>query len=155
MRKFFLDTEFLDTGREVHAISIGLVSEDGQEYYAEFDDWPRHLATPWLNEFVVPQLSGITTPREKIGQELIDFCGYAPKFWAWFGAYDWVVMCQIFGRMLDVPKTWPHHVMDIHQLQLLLGIPRQALPIQTSKGHRADDDARWNKWVYEFLTKEA
>ncbi len=38
--KFFLDTEFIEDGRTIDLVSIGVVAEDGREFYAvstEFD----------------------------------------------------------------------------------------------------------------------
>lgn len=32
--RYFYDTEFIDDGRTIELISIGMVSEDGREYYA-------------------------------------------------------------------------------------------------------------------------
>ena len=38
--RYFYDTEFIDNGRIIDLISIGVVAEDGREFYAvstEFD----------------------------------------------------------------------------------------------------------------------
>ena len=32
--RYYLDTEFIEDGKTIDLISIGLVSEDGREYYA-------------------------------------------------------------------------------------------------------------------------
>jgi len=43
--RIFLDTEFTDF-QNAHLISIGLVAEDGREFYAElFDGWDREHRT--------------------------------------------------------------------------------------------------------------
>ncbi|HET7322728.1 MAG TPA: hypothetical protein VFJ06_00160 [Halococcus sp.] len=34
--RFFYDTEFIDNGRIIDLISIGVVAEDGREFYAIF-----------------------------------------------------------------------------------------------------------------------
>ena len=36
--KVFFDTEFTGLYKDTNLISIGLVSEDGKEFYAEIDD---------------------------------------------------------------------------------------------------------------------
>lgn len=59
MRRFFYDTEFIDDGKTIDLLSIGVVGEDGTEYYAVVDDLElinRAHNRPWLRENVVPFL---------------------------------------------------------------------------------------------------
>ena len=44
--RYFYDTEFLEDGETIDLISIGIVAEDGREYYAVNlnADWPDMLA---------------------------------------------------------------------------------------------------------------
>ena len=46
--RIFFDTEFIDTGRKIHLISIGLVRADGEEYYAESKDVDLSRACDWV-----------------------------------------------------------------------------------------------------------
>jgi hypothetical protein len=52
------DTEFLEDGQTIELISIGMISDDGDEYYAVNDDapWRRIRKHEWLMQNVVPQL---------------------------------------------------------------------------------------------------
>lgn len=52
------DTEFLEDGKTIELISIGMVTDDGDEYYAVNDDapWRRIRSHTWLMANVVPQL---------------------------------------------------------------------------------------------------
>lgn len=77
--------------------------------------------------------------------------GGDPELWAWYGAYDHVVMCQqLFGRMVDLPAGFPMWTNDIRQLSELCGNPM--LPAQDAAGHhRAIDDARWNAEAWRYL----
>lgn len=56
--RYFYDTEFLEDGRTIELISIGIVAEDGREYYAVNRDapWKRIAKHPWLSGNVVPGL---------------------------------------------------------------------------------------------------
>ena len=59
--KFFFDTEFIDDGKQIHLISIGIASEDGRTYYAEM--LPASAlyslgASDWVMLNVVPYLQG-------------------------------------------------------------------------------------------------
>lgn len=53
--RYTYDTEFLDDGRTIELISIGIVCEDGRTYYAvnASADWRRIMADKWLRENVV------------------------------------------------------------------------------------------------------
>ncbi len=149
--KVFFDTEFIDTGREIHLLSIGLVRADGATYYAEPAGAPKDLACEWVQKNVLPHLTGPIMPRPMIAYDILDFCGAKPEFWAYFGAYDWVLLCQLYGRMLDVPPHWPNFVMDVQQLRIMKRVAD--LPKQTSTEHNALADALWTKQAWEFLTK--
>jgi hypothetical protein len=55
----FYDTEFIDDGKTIELISIGMVDEDGKTYYAVVEDVPmmtRAIQHPWLSENVVCHL---------------------------------------------------------------------------------------------------
>ena len=63
--KIFYDTEFIEDGRTIDLISIGMVAEDGAEYYAvssDIDAYPdeqlhkRISGHDWLMKNVVPHL---------------------------------------------------------------------------------------------------
>lgn len=60
--KIFYDTEFLEDGNTIELISIGMVTDDGREYYAVCEEVavdPLHhriAEQPWLMENVVPHL---------------------------------------------------------------------------------------------------
>lgn len=58
MTRYWYDTEFLEDGRTIELISIGIVSSDGREYHAVVGDgaWERVLLSPWLVAHVVPHL---------------------------------------------------------------------------------------------------
>jgi hypothetical protein len=73
--------------------------------------------------------------------------------WAYYGDYDWVVLCQLFGTMMDLPEGWPMFAMDVKQLCVSLGDPR--LPEQTSAEHHALSDARWTREAWDFLVRLA
>lgn len=58
--RFWYDTEFLEDGRTIDLISIGMVAENGSEFYAvssEFDQ-ARARKHPFLAEHVLPHLPG-------------------------------------------------------------------------------------------------
>lgn len=171
--RYFYDTEFKEDGKTIDLISIGIVAEDGREFYAvstEFDT--RRVANdPWLMENVMPSIGHetyaevlfegmplrqnltVTDPfamsRSEIKNAILDFtAGTYPEFWNWYGAYDHVALCQLFGKMIDLPKNFPMLSMDLKQLHKELKSP--GLPEQPKGKHNALDDARHN--VVRFHT---
>lgn len=149
--KFFFDTEFIDNGRTIDLISIGIVAEDGREYYAESSECDMSRACPWVQRHVLPHLTGETKPRATIAAEIIAFVGgRTPEFWAYFGAYDWVVFCQLIaGKMIDMPDEWPMYVRDLQQLRESIGTPR--LIEHRGQRHNALDDARWLRDAWKVV----
>jgi hypothetical protein len=152
--RFWFDTEFFENGKTIELISIGVVAEDGREYYTETGTAPFLASqSKWLTENVLPHLTGEELPREAIASDLVKFMGEKPEIWAYYADYDWVALCQIFGTMMDLPKGWPMYCRDIKQLCDSMGNPH--LPAQTSTEHHALADARWNKEAWEYLMRPA
>ena len=38
-----------------------------------------------------------------------------PEFWGYYAAYDWVVFCWLFGKMVDLPAKFPFYCKDVKQ----------------------------------------
>lgn len=55
--KYAIDTEFIDTPECSALISLAVVAEDGRSHYFEFH-FPQDYVTPWLEEHVIPHLTG-------------------------------------------------------------------------------------------------
>jgi hypothetical protein len=56
--KIYYDTEFLEDGRTIDLISIGIITDNGREYYAVNSDayWDRIKKSDWLVRNVLPSL---------------------------------------------------------------------------------------------------
>lgn len=177
-RIFCYDTEFLEDGHTIDLISIGIVCSDGRSYYAVNADMDhdRIAKDDWLCENVVPHLplngtvtpyssgsgwcwsidmrSTLVKPKWVIANEVREFIascreeGDHPFLWADHAAYDHVVLAQLFGKMVHLPKGIP---MFTHELQQLLGqLPGNWKPPKQYSGteHHALDDARHTMRVY-------
>lgn len=150
--RFWFDTEFYEDGKTIQLISIGIVAEDGREFYAETPAAPNLCAqSDWLKENVLPHLRGPVKDRTDMSYEIARFMGEKPEIWAYYADYDWVALCQIYGRMLDLPKGWPRFCRDVKQLCVSLGNPK--LPEQKSAEHDALADARWTRDAWLYLHK--
>lgn len=71
------------------------------------------------------------------------------EFWAWYGDYDHVALCQLFGKMIDLPTGFPFFTRDLRQTWEDRGYPD--IPKQDVGEHNALDDARYNKVLWEYL----
>ena len=100
--RLWFDTEFHDDGERVQLFSLGIVTSDGREYYAENADYDRRRAHPWLQLYVLPLLQpGAERTCVQIAADLRALIGDAQhEFWAWFGEYDWIVLRQLFGDLI-------------------------------------------------------
>lgn len=54
--KLFLDTEFTGLHQNTTLISIALVGDQGEEFYAELTDYDTKQLTPWLEKHVITNL---------------------------------------------------------------------------------------------------
>lgn len=149
--RFWFDTEFIEDGKTIDLMSIGIVAEDGRTYYAECAECDLNAASEWVKANVIPHLTANITPREQIAREIVEFVGTGkPEFWAYYADYDWVALCQLFGTMMQLPKGWPMYCRDVKQLCDDLGNP--TLPTQGKGEHHALADAKWTKDAYHYLT---
>lgn len=151
--RFWFDTEFIENGKTIDLISIGVVSEDGRGYYAECTECDLAKASSWVVENVFPQLGGTKTPRATVAKELIEFMGESPEIWAYYADYDWVALCQLFGTMMDLPKGWPMYCRDVKQYADYLGGPK--LPKQETNEHNALADAVWCHQAWQELERRS
>jgi hypothetical protein len=150
--RFWIDTEFYENGRTIELISIGVVAEDARQYYAETPD-ALELAnkTRWLSANVAPHLTQKILQDWQIAGSLISFMGEKPEIWGYFSAYDWVVVCQLFGTMMDLPKGWPMYCRDVRQSADLIGIDEIDVPQKNE--HHALADAEWTRDAWLWLRK--
>lgn len=148
--RIWFDTEFIEDGKTIDLISIGMVREDGHYYYALNEECDYDKASDWVVENVLKKIGGGPYfTRAEIAADIVKFAGERPEFWAYYADYDWVVLCQLYGTMMKLPKGWPMFCMDLKQLSVSLGDPR--LPEQLDGCHNALADARWCKQAWEFL----
>lgn len=54
--KVYYDAEFTGLNRNTSLVSIGLVSESGAHFYAEFDDYDKSQVDQWLQDHVIVNL---------------------------------------------------------------------------------------------------
>lgn len=147
--RYFYDTEFIEDGTTIDLVSIGIVGEDGSEYYAVSTEFDSSKANPWVRENVLDKLpnpqSSVWKSKDTIRDEVHAFITSSvprPELWAWVGAYDHVVFAQLWGDMAAMPKNLPRFTHELKQYWEMAGRPR--LPESPSGNHDALVDARHN-----------
>ncbi len=147
--RYFYDTEFIEDGTTIELVSIGVVAEDGREYYAVSTDFNGTRANQWVRENVLDKLPSPQNEAwkssETIRKELFDFLtkdGQKPELWAWVGGYDHVVLAQLWGDMSDLPRNFPRFTHELKQYWEMAGKP--TLPDVPAGNHDALVDARHN-----------
>ncbi|BBC29984.1 hypothetical protein SGFS_012780 [Streptomyces graminofaciens] len=177
------DLEFLEDGRTIELISIGMVCDDGREYYAVSSDMPvdRILNHQWLKANVwphlplrgykpPPQINALqqsdgaldktdirVKPKWVIANEVREFiqaAGPDVQLWANYGAYDHVALAQLWGPMITLPDGVPMFTHDIQQERSRLGLSWDDLPKQEGSEHNALADARHNRVVRRWLAEQ-
>ena len=149
--RYFYDTEFIDDGYNIELISIGVVAEDGREYYAVSTEFDPERAGSWVRAHVLPKLpppaSQLWRARSQIRLDLEEFFGAFKaeatepiELWAWVGAYDHVALCQLWGPMTALPAAIPRFTRELRQLWEDRGRPR--MPPRPRDAHDALVDAR-------------
>ncbi len=157
MTRYFIDTEFIEAVDFLQPISIGIVDNDGREFYAINSEFDVSKADAWLQENVIAKLPPRTDPawmsRADLARKLRAFVHVGkttPEFWAYFAAYDWVNFCWLMGgRMIDLPTKWPKHCLDLKQSMVEKGLTKSDLPARdVTTAHDALTDAKWLAKAY-------
>lgn len=176
--RYFLDTEFIEDGKTIDLISIAIVAEDGRELYmvnedcdpTKADDWVLENVlvpmgwSPSLKKWLEPEALSQSQkrhflyryPRQQIKQSILQFIPPSTKgveFWADYAAYDWVVFCQLFGKMIDLPDHFPMFCHDLQQALKEFSAGGFRIPDNPNE-HDALFDARWLRDTFNLLKME-
>jgi len=133
MTNLFLDTEFTALTQKAKLISIAIVAETGEEFYAEFTDYKKEELSDFVRQNVIPELflqsnNLVNESYKKIhfkgnsqeitGMLLLWFSQFGSEkniiqIWADNAAYDWVLFCELFGGSMQRPKSIHYMCMDL------------------------------------------
>ncbi len=163
--KIFFDTEFTGLHQNTTLISIGLIAETGQTFYAELTDYDKSQINEWLQTNVIDNLT--LTSRENMQHtkdihtyvkcDISNLKGFLTKWLEQFGeveiwsdclSYDWVLFNQIFGHAFNIPKNVYYIPFDICTLFYAKGIDADvsrevfAEMLEGSQKHNALWDAK-------------
>lgn len=139
--KVFLDTEFTGLHQNTTLVSIGLVAENGDTFYAELTDYDESQIDSWLRKNVINNLylediiQGVgsnwdPTTKENIVRGDRQFVAQGLREWfkeldGWANpnppveiwsdclAYDWVLFNELFGGAFGIPENVYYIPFDI------------------------------------------
>ncbi len=177
----YYDSEFTGLHQASTLISMAFIADDGREFYAEFSDYNLEQCDDWIQKNVLEHTHWLRAPGARRGSwtegELTCSHGnsehnrqaltawLAPygqiEVWADCPTWDWVLLCQLYGGALQIPKQIFYIPFDLATLLKLKGLSpdmdRQAfaqLPVTaTNQGqrHNALYDARLIRACYHRL----
>lgn len=179
--KIYFDCEFSGLIKNTSLISIGIISENGDEFYAEFNDYDKSKIDKWLKNNIIDKLlfnnkdeySKITTKKtyiknnkKEVTKKLIKWLENFDdeiEIWSDTLAYDWVLFCDLFDGALNLPKYIYYIPFDIVTLLKVKDIDPDITREDYVKEYLNDDDlknkhnslfdAKIIKLIYEKIQK--
>lgn len=138
MTRCFWDCEFSGLHQNTTLISIGMVAESGEQFYAELDDYATDQIDDWLMEYVIKNL-WIQQPEyvwpADVTYVVDNALGVATvlarwieqfdqvEMWSDCYAYDWVLFCELFGGgAFSIPENVYYIPFDLSTLFKVKGI---------------------------------
>ena len=126
--KVFFDCEFTGLQKDTELISIGMVSENGKLFYAEFTDYDKSKVDDWIQENVIDNLifnkhniletdTFLRGTKEKIKEKLTSWLSQfnTVDLVSDVCHFDMVLFTDIFGSAFDLPDNVTPACYDINQ----------------------------------------
>lgn len=138
--KIFFDFEFTGLHQATTPISLGMVSESGREFYAEFTDYDHTQVDAWVMENVIVPLvyasienryftegahTGLAGDKRFVADSVREWIWSFDKdiqMWGDCLAYDWVLFCQMFGGASTMIDRVHYIPMDLSTLLWSRGV---------------------------------
>jgi len=172
--KIFFDTEFTGLHQNTTLISIGLITEANQTFYAEFTDYNNSQVDNWIKDNVISNLKfNKRQPHSTVDQ--IEIKGNAAivkselttwlngfrfvELWSDCLAYDWVLFNQLWGHAFNIPKNVSYIPFDICTLFKIKNVDpdidrEKFVGVIENEKHNALWDAKIIKACYNKLIEQ-
>lgn len=180
--KLFLDTEFTGLHQKTTLISVSIVSENGQAFYAELTDYDKTQVDDWLMTNVIANLTLavrnpvtqilMTEGEVRVSDHLTEVLGntytvnrelrrwltqFGPvEIWSDVLAYDWVLLVNLLGGPWSLPENLFYIPFDLatllHAKHIDPDVNRMELAGLTGLVHNALFDAYVIKTIYQKIT---
>lgn len=137
--KVFLDSEFTGLHAGTTLVSIGLVADNGKEFYAELTDYDDNQVDDWIQEHVIENLlfndfetvsetlgsvTFVKDDSEVVGMQLQAWLNSfgTVELWSDVCHYDMVLFQGLFGGAFSVPGHVDYICYDIATVMKVLGL---------------------------------
>lgn len=167
----FFDTEFTELTQNTQLLSIALVAETGEQFYAECTDYHEKDINEWVRENVIDNFTltktnlsdirniEIKDNRARIAEYIkiwlqqfeIKNPGIQYQFWADVPHYDWVLFCELFGGSFQRPENIHYMCMDLATLFLAKGVPPDYRRTDFLANHNMTVDGNQHNALYDTL----
>lgn len=120
-----MDTEFTGLCQNTTLISIGMVTEKGQTFYAECNDYDPYQVDDWIRKNVIDNLWYPNGLPERQVRSLLEewLSNLGPvEIWSDCLSYDWVLFNQLWGHAFNIPKNVYYIPFDLATVFKLKGI---------------------------------
>lgn len=179
--KVFFDTEFTGLHKNTTLISIGLIAENEETFYAEFTDYDRSQCDDWIKENVLPNLYCVKEMNKPVpdNYHIGDKEHIRTLLSHWFihfgevelvsdvCHYDMTLLIDIFGGAFNIPDCVCPACHDINQdiakyynisMKDAFDKSREVILkenniVISGDKHNALYDAKVIKSIYEFISK--
>lgn len=131
--KVFFDTEFTGLHQNTTLLSIGLVKENGDIFYAQFTDYDENQVDEWISNNILKNMlfsysecyknENLTLNvayqyfvgnKQYIKERLLEWLEEDEiEFWSDCLSYDWVLLNELWGGALNIPKNLSYIPLDI------------------------------------------
>ena len=156
--KVFFDTEFTGLHKNTTLISIGLITEKGDTFYAELTDYDKSQVDEWIQNNVITNLGqqfDIIGSKSFVAKAIKSWLSQWEEVEMWSDclAYDWVLFNDLFGHAFNIPKNVYYIPFDICTLFKIKGVdPDINREEFVLKGKIGDGDLRdWQKQKHNAL----
>jgi DNA polymerase III epsilon subunit-like protein len=180
--KIFFDFEFTGLTMRTTPISLGMITEDGHKFYAEFRDYDKTQCDDWINDNVISKLLYndemfylendienkkviIKNDKKAISDSVHEWLKQFKdiEFWGDCVAYDWLLMTDLLGMgkpMRKFPNNFTsYQAFDIFTvLKMKYHNPKknrhEILGIENIGQHNALYDAEVTMKLYNRFMKK-
>ena len=175
MTTIFYDCEYTGLHQNTTLISIGLISEYGNTFYAELTDYDKSQVNDWIQTNVInnltlknwdigkdynPHSENVTFVGNMIGLSVVLSHWFEQfeevEIWSDCLSYDWVLFCQIWGGAFNIPSNIFYMPFDLTTLFKIKNIDpdisrEEFADVDINNKHNALHDAIVIKKCYEKL----
>jgi DNA polymerase III epsilon subunit-like protein len=180
--KIFFDFEFTGLTMKTTPISLGMITENGHKFYAEFNDYDKTQCDDWINDNITSKLLYndemfyfendienkkivIKNDKKAISDSVHEWLKQFKniEFWGDCVAYDWLLMADLLGMgkpMRKFPNNFTsYQAFDLFTvLKMKYHNPKEnrheILGIENTGQHNALYDAEIAVKLYDKFVKK-